>query len=263
MTAVRSAPDSGFRVRTDGRRPDHDLVTGRPRYGVDGWPYVAGLWTLAGGSALAAVLLRRRRPVTSVALGAAGTAAAVPAALGTAYVLGGKQRLRDRLLDQVDWTGDEAVVDLGAGAGLLAIGAARRTSGRVHAVDVFSGRDLSGNSPSRLWRNARIEGVEQRVVLHRSDVRELDLPDASIDVIVSTLCLHNLGDGADRCRALDEAVRVLRPGGTIVVSDLAHVAEEYAPHLQAAGLTVLVARARGTFPPQRFLVARSSPVLPG
>ena len=37
---------------------------------------------------------------------------------------------------------------------------------------------------------------------------------------------------------------------------LAHVEDEYAPRLRAAGLSVRTARAPGTFPPQRLLVAR-------
>ena len=231
------------------------------RYGVDGYPYLLGLSGAAGalGVAGGVALPRahgRGRVAAVVALVAAG-AAAVPAGLGTRYVVSGKLRLRDRLLDRVHWRGDETVVDLGAGAGLLALGAARRTTGTVHAVDLFIGKDLSGNSPERLQRNARREGVQDRLVLHRDDVRALPLPDASVDVVLSALCLHNIGDAPGRAQALHEAVRVLRPGGTLALSDLAHVDDEYAPLLRAAGLVVRThGRGPGTFPVQRSLTAR-------
>lgn len=228
----------------------------RPRYGIDGWPYVAGL--SAAALALwpigAAQLARRRRVSGGLAL-AAGIAASVPARLGLGYVTVGKTRLRDRLLDAVDWRGDEDVVDLGCGAGLLALGACRRTRGVVHGVDVWSGTDLSRNGPGRLRLNADLLGFTDQLRVRTEDVRALGLADDSVDVVLSTLCLHNLADPDDRARALFEAVRALRPGGTIVISDFAHVDGEYAPRLREHGFDVRTEAVRATFPPQRALVA--------
>jgi ubiquinone/menaquinone biosynthesis C-methylase UbiE len=124
-------------------------------------------------------------------------------------------------------------------------------------LDLFITTDLSGNTPQRLRRNAEALGVADRVRLHHVDVRATGLPDASVDVVLSSLCLHNLPDVAARAAALDEVTRILRPGGTVVLSDLAHVADEYAPHLARAGLVVRrPVRVPGTFPPQRLLVAQ-------
>jgi arsenite methyltransferase len=229
-------------------------VSGRVRYGVDGWPYLAGLTTAAVVLVPAGLVVGG---VLGVVLLLVGLAAAVPAALGWRYVLHGKARLRDRLLDAVPWRGDEAVVDLGCGSGLLALGAAQRTTGTVSAVDRWVGKDLSGNGPDRLRRNAEILGVTGGVEVLTADVRDLPLPDASVDVVVSALCLHNLPEPADRRRALEEALRVLRPGGRLLVSDLAHVDDEYAPQLREHGLQVTTQRVPATFPPQRMLVARA------
>jgi len=147
------------------------------------------------------------------------------------------------------------VVDLGSGSGLLGLGAAARTGGVVHCVDLFVATDLSGNTPDRLRANAAALGVADRVRVHRTDTRATGLPDACADVVLSSLCLHNLADAGARGEALDEVVRILRPGGTVVVSDLAHVRAEYAPHLEGRGLAVRTERVPGTFPPQRLLVA--------
>jgi SAM-dependent methyltransferase len=230
----------------------------RPRYGVDGFPYVVALSVAAALLPAGALTLwrgTRQRGLATAAL-AVGAAAAVPAALGIRYTARGKSALRERVLDAVRWRGDETVVDLGAGAGLLGLGAAGRTAGVVHCVDLFVAKDLSGNAPLRLWRNARALGVADRVRLYEVDVRRTGLPDASVDVVLSSLCLHNLADAAARATALDEVARILRPGGTVVISDLAHVDDEYAPHLARRGFRVRrVERVPGTFPPQRLLVA--------
>jgi SAM-dependent methyltransferase len=221
---------------------------------VDGWPWLAGLSLAATGLAVLAPAVPRVRRVAAIA----ALVPAVPAALGLRYVAVGKHRLRDRLLDEVAWHGDEQVVDLGAGTGLLALSAALRTHGTVHAVDLFIGKDLSGNGPLRLASKARIVGVADRLQVHRVDVRATGLPTAVADVVLSSLCLHNLPEATERAAALDEAVRLLRPGGTLVLSDLAHVEDEYAPHLRGAGMSVCTARAPATFPPQRVLVGRRS-----
>ena len=228
-----------------------------PRYGVDGFPYVVGLSavaTLLPAGALALLRGARRRAPAVAAL-AVGSAAAVPAVLGLRYTAHGKFALRDRMIDAVRWRGDETVVDLGAGGGLLGLAAAARTAGVVHCVDLFIAKDLSGNTPERLRRNARALGVADRVRLHRVDVRRTGLPHAGVDVVLSTLCLHNLADTAARAAALDEIGRILRPGGSVVISDLAHV-DEYAAHLERLGLGVhAVERVPSAFPPQRLLVA--------
>ena len=233
-------------------------IPDRPRYGVDGWPYLVGLTGVVASTApLALVAAARGRRALAMALGTVAAAAAVPSALGTRYVTIGKLRHRDRLLDAVAWRGDEVVLDVGAGAGLLAVGAARRAPrGRVVAVDLWVGTDLWGNGPQRLRRNTVLEGVAGRVDVRTGDARALELVDGSVDVVVSALCLHNLPDDDGRTAAAREIARVLRPGGQVAVSDLAGTSQ-LARTLEAAGLvTVSHRRAPGTFPPQRLLVAR-------
>ncbi|MFX5747261.1 class I SAM-dependent methyltransferase, partial [Acinetobacter baumannii] len=90
------------------------------------------------------------------------------------------------------------------------------------------------------------------------DARSLSFDDATFDVVVSMLCIHNIDGEPGRARALDEMVRVLRPGGAIVLADLAGI-DSYAKHLRGVGLEVeTTGIARGTFPFQRLLVARKA-----
>lgn len=48
----------------------------------------------------------------------------------------------------------------------------------------------------------------------------LPFGDASFDLVVSNLALHNVKTHTGRDRAIDEAVRVLRPGGHLLLADI-------------------------------------------
>jgi SAM-dependent methyltransferase len=60
-------------------------------------------------------------------------------------------------------------------------------------------------------------------------------PDASFDLVLSHWVVHNLDEVADRKRALDEMLRVLRPGGVLVLADIAGM-KNYRSHLLLKGL---------------------------
>jgi ubiquinone/menaquinone biosynthesis C-methylase UbiE len=148
----------------------------------------------------------------------------------------GKLRMRDRLLDGIPWRGDEQVLDVGCGRGLLLLGAAKRLrTGKAVGVDLWQKEDLSGNRPEAAHANARAEGVADRVEIQDGDARSLPFADASFDVVLSSSALHNLYDPAERGKALREIVRVLKPGGRVAVFDIRHT-DEYARVFRECGL---------------------------
>jgi ubiquinone/menaquinone biosynthesis C-methylase UbiE len=155
------------------------------------------------------------------------------------------------------------VLDVGTGGGLLLIGAAKRARrGRCSGVDIWSGDDLSNNTAARAMKNAAIEAVAACVEIRDDDARHLSFADEVFDVVVSMLCLHNIAGADGRLQALHEIVRVLKPGGRALISDLAH-AEEYARVLTALGLDVTVSPPLlDTFPFQRLVDGRK-PVTQG
>jgi SAM-dependent methyltransferase len=169
----------------------------------------------------------------------------------------GKLRARDRLLDRLALRGDETVLDVGCGHGLLLVGAAKRlSSGRAVGVDLWSTRDQANNSAAAAQANAEAEGVRDRVEVRDGDMRALPLADASVDVVVSSLAIHNLPASADREQAIAEIVRVLRPGGAVALIDIGHVGE-YARALHARGCAVeQMGFVPTIFPPARELFAR-------
>jgi arsenite methyltransferase len=155
------------------------------------------------------------------------------------------------------WRGDEKVLDVGCGRGLLLVGAAKRTpDGHATGIDVWSNVDMGGNSEAATRRNLEIEGVAGRCDLVSAGAQKMPFADASFDVVVSNLCLHNIYDRATRERAVGEIARVLKPGGVALISDYKKTGE-YAAGLRALGFTV--ERRVGSliaFPPLRVVLAR-------
>jgi len=149
----------------------------------------------------------------------------------------GKIRERDTYLDKITWNGHERVLDVGCGLGLFLIAAAKRLStGRAVGIDKWQQEDLSGNSAAGTLRNATIEGVAEKVEVHTGDARKLPFADASFDVVLSSMALHNIYHAGERQTAVREIARVLAPGGRVLIVDVRHTST-YAATLRDAGLT--------------------------
>ena len=106
----------------------------------------------------------------------------------------------------------ETVLDLGSGAGIDCFLAAERVGpeGRVIGVD------MTPEMVERARANALKVGVSN-VEFRLGEIEALPVADASVDAVISN-CVLNLS--ADRPRVLAEAMRVLRPGGRVMISDL-------------------------------------------
>lgn len=150
----------------------------------------------------------------------------------------GKLRTRDWVLSRHAWRGDETVLDIGAGRGLMSIGAARSAPhGTVHAIDIWREEDLTDNGEAGLRKNISATGQQGIIQIHTMDARNMSFPDGSIDVILSLLCLHNIEDAKDRLDACREIARVLKPGGVAYIADYT-ATRSYADTFRAQGLTV-------------------------
>ena len=106
---------------------------------------------------------------------------------------------------------DEAVLDIGCGAGVDAIIAAKLTgpSGTV------TGIDLVPEMLARASENARLAGVDN-VTFRESSAEQLPFPDNSFDVVISNGVFNLV---VDKVKALGEVLRVLKPGGRFMLAD--------------------------------------------
>ena len=128
------------------------------------------------------------------------------------------------LLDELDLRGDERVLDMGCGRGMVLVqAAARLTTGTAVGLDLWRTRDQSGNGEDVTRANARAAGVSERVELRTGDMTAMPFDDGAFDVVVSSLAVHNIPDAGERLTAIGEAARVRRPGGRLVVADFRHV----------------------------------------
>lgn len=153
----------------------------------------------------------------------------------------GKMRHRNRMITMAALKGNERVLDVGTGRGLLLISAAKKLSknegGHAVGIDIWKTSDLSENLRERTQKNLEVEGVADRCELIDAPAEKMQFSDSSFDVVVSNMCLHNIPKADERQKACMEIVRVLKTGGTAVISDFRHTGS-YARFFRDAGLTV-------------------------
>ena len=204
-------------------------MSSRADYGIDSPAIVSGLCVLSGigfGAALVWHLFGDPPLVGEIALVAAGTYFLLGAVGMVRYSKVGKLHIRDQILELIPWRGDERVLDVGCGRGLLLIGAARRlTTGKAIGLDRWLAGALTGNRPEAVLDNARLEGALDRVEVKEGDVRQLPFADASFDVILSNFVVHEVNNRAEREQMLREMVRVLKPGGRLALVDFIFTGE--------------------------------------
>jgi SAM-dependent methyltransferase len=152
----------------------------------------------------------------------------------------GKFRIWAELLDGLSLRGDGRALDMGCGRGAtLSMLAKMLPRGRAVGLDLWRSEDRSGNSPDATWRNLEVEGVRNRCELVSADMRAAPFPDSTFDLVVSNPAIHNIKGHAGRRRAIDEAVRVLRPGGRLLIADLMWT-KAHAKRLRELGMEEVV-----------------------
>lgn len=229
-------------------------------YGIDAPGVVRNLLVIGAGLVFLGFFLPpfqigQARIVLNRALFWTGGLLLLEGVLMLVYAKFGKFRHRDRMLNMVSWRGDEQVLDVGTGRGLLAIGAAMRlTTGRAIGVDIWSAKDLSGNSLEMAESNIAAERVQEKVALRSEDARRLGFADDAFDIVVSNLCIHNIPGRSGREQACQEIARVLKPGGTALISDFKNTGD-YQRILAGAGLRVSRTWFSLDFPPLRIVKA--------
>ena len=157
----------------------------------------------------------------------------------------GKFVVWSKILEDLKLRGDERVLDMGSGRGAVQLLAAQLLPrGEATALDLWRSSDQSGNAEAAARKNAAAEGVSDRAAFKTGDMSKMPFPNSSFDLVVSSLAIHNIEDQATRQRAIDEAVRVLKPGGRLAIADF-RATDTYATRLRELGMTGITRRNLG------------------
>ncbi|TYO95249.1 methyltransferase family protein [Geothermobacter ehrlichii] len=107
---------------------------------------------------------------------------------------------------------DVILLDAACGRGAYALAAAEyiKAPGRIYAVDLWA------EGITFLQKEACHRQLPQ-IVPRVADLRELPLPDASVDICLLATVLHDLVQDGCEQKALQEICRVLKPDGRLVV----------------------------------------------
>jgi len=135
-------------------------------------------------------------------------------------------RIRQFVLEQLEWDGVGKALDIGCGNGALAVQLARKyPQAEVTGIDYWEGKwDYSQASCEK---NAAIEGVASRVSFRKASAAKLPFEDGAFDAAVSNFVFHEVMDAQNKRDVVKEALRVVRKGGCFAFQDLFTVKKLY------------------------------------
>ncbi len=122
------------------------------------------------------------------------------------------------VIQNLPWNGQGKAIDIGTGAGALAIELAKRfPECTVLGIDYWG---KSWNySKLKCEENAKLEGVENQVVFQKASASKMPYKDGEFDAIVSNFVYHEVRDIRDKKELIRESFRVLKKGGVFSLQD--------------------------------------------
>ena len=132
--------------------------------------------------------------------------------LGNLVTLGRAAAMREQTADLAELRPGERVLEVGCGTGEVA----QRARARVGPAGQVAGIDPSADMIAVAQRKAARAGLD--IDYRVAAIEALPFPEASFDVVLSSLMMHHLPDDV-KAAGLAEVRRVLRPGGRLVIVD--------------------------------------------
>lgn len=117
------------------------------------------------------------------------------------------EEVRNSAISKAYLRPEMVVADVGAGTGFMAAGLAPLVA-RVHVID--------GSAAMLDVARKNLETCKN-INFHHAEGQSIPLPDGSVEVVFANMYLHHC---PDPLKAVKEMVRILRPGGRLVITDM-------------------------------------------
>ena len=129
-------------------------------------------------------------------------------------------------MDQLGWDGEGQALDIGCGNGPLVVALAQRhPQARVTGIDYWG--KMWNYSKAVCERNAEIAGVADRTSFQKASASALPFEDGFFDAVVSNFVFHEVHDARDKRDLVQEALRVVKKGGSFAFHDYFQSKELY------------------------------------
>jgi SAM-dependent methyltransferase len=129
-----------------------------------------------------------------------------------------QDRIWKLVLANLDWNGEGRALDIGCGNGALTIKLAQKyAKAQIIGIDYW-GKNWE-YSKNTCERNAKIEGVSERVTFQKANAESLPFDDEYFDAAVSNFVFHMVGKSKDKREIVREALRVVKKGGKFSFQD--------------------------------------------
>ncbi len=137
-----------------------------------------------------------------------------------------QNKIRIIVIEKLSFKGKGKILDIGTGAGPLAINLAKKYhEGKITGIDYWG--KFWDYSIELCMRNARIEEVQNQVEFKRSTASALPFKNEEFDAIVSNYVFHEVRDEKNKKYVIKEAFRVLKKGGVFSLQDVFGIEKKF------------------------------------
>ena len=150
--------------------------------------------------------------------------------------------VHQHLVEHLSWDGNGTLLDIGCGAAALTVRCAKAfPQAQITAMDYWGAE--WNYTKEQCEKNARLEGVADRITFQKGDAAHLSFADETFDAAVSNFVFHEVHTAKDKRDVVREALRVVKKGGVFSFQDMFSQKvlygdmEEFVRRLQAEGIT--------------------------